>query len=86
MHLPDAVIEEVCALISSKANEFILVYEAYPHQPRAEVKESYKNYRFERNYDNMFPGFSLKDKRIEEHPTKVGFRHCLYLFEESCER
>jgi len=86
MHLPDAVIEEVCALISSKANRFIVIYEAYPHKPGAKVKASYKNYRFERSYDNMFPGFVLRDKQVEEHPTKVGFRHCLYLFEKSAEQ
>lgn len=82
MHLPDDVIEEVCSLISSKTDRFILLYEAYPHKPGAIVKASYKDYRFERDYENMFHRFILKDKQIEEHPTKAGIRHCLYLYEK----
>jgi len=81
MHLPDDVIGEVCSLISDKTDRFILLYEAYPHRPGTKVKSSYKDYRYERDYENMFDGFVLKDKQIEEHPTKEGIRHCLYLFE-----
>jgi len=39
MHLPDAVIEEVCTLIATKTNRFILIHEGYPHKAGAR-KES----------------------------------------------
>ena len=67
MHLPDDVIEAVCTPISSKTNRFIMLYEAYPHKPRAKVKRSYKKYRFEHDYENMFaiqPVLAL----LKQHP------------------
>jgi hypothetical protein len=83
MHLPDAVIDQVFAMMADKADRFILLHEAYPHKPGSPVKSSYKRYRFERDYEGMFPGFLLKDKEIEEDPGKQGLRHCLYLFEKA---
>ena len=84
MHLPDDVIYEVCELISRKANKYILIREAFLNGRGISLrhKKKYKDYRFDRDYENMFPGFSLEEKSITDHPTKKGIRYCIYLFKK----
>ena len=74
IHIPDEIIIEICNLISQKASKFILLYEAFLESENLcqEKRERYKNYRFGRDYNNMFPGFRLI---IQESKQK------LYLFE-----
>lgn len=76
MHIPDEIIGKICSLISQKAKKFILLYEAFLDSKNLcqEKRERYKNYRFGRNYNDMFSGF-----RLVMHEIKQG--QCLYLFE-----
>ena len=85
MHLPNDVIDEVCALIAQKTRKYILLHEAYLNGRGIELRKrlKYRKYRFDRDYHDRFPGFELKDKRISNHPTKKGIRHCVYLFEKA---
>lgn len=78
MHIPDDIIIEVCNLISQKAKKFILLYEAFIDSIKLsqEKKERYKNYRFGRDYNDMFPGFDLI---VQEFKQRQG----LYLFERA---
>ena len=80
MHIPNDVIGEVCDLIIQKAQKYILVYEAFPHNPRFELPDRYNGYRFERDYRGMFKGSRHMDIKIDDNDEK-GTRQALYMFE-----
>lgn len=84
MHLPNDVIGEVCSLISKKTRRYILLYEAYLNNRGISLRKKlkYRKYRFDRDYKEMFPGFVLEEKLINNHPTKKGIRQCTYFFKK----
>jgi len=84
MHLPNDIINEVCDLIAKKTNMYLLLYEAFLNNEGIGLIQRlrYKRYRFDRDYENMFPGFILKDKHISHHLTKKWIRMGLYFFKK----
>jgi hypothetical protein len=82
MHLPNDVIDEACDLIARKTRRYILLYEAYLNDKGISLRKKlkYKKYRFDRDYEGMFPGFVLKEKLISSHKTKKWIRQCTYFF------
>lgn len=84
MHLPNDVIDEICALIAQKTRKCILLHEAYLNGRGIGLRKrlKYRKYRFDRDYEDRFQGFELKDKCVSNHPTKKGIRYCVYLFEK----
>jgi len=76
MHIPDSVIEDVCALMAEKARKFILVSEAHSSPPETVWRMG--PYRLERDYRNAFPGFGTI--RAELRVTQGGCRYALCLF------
>jgi len=78
MHIPDEIIGKICSLISQKARKFILLYEAFLDSKNLcqEKKERYKNYRFGRDYNDMFSGFNLVVQKFKQGQS-------LYLFERT---
>jgi hypothetical protein len=84
MHLPNDVIEEVCNLISAKCQKHILLHEAFLNGPEIGFikRWKYRKYRFDRDYEGMFPGFAIDDKKIFPHPIKKGIHYCHYFFEK----
>lgn len=84
MHLPNEVIKEVCQLIAAKTQKYLLLNEAYINGRGLSLRKKlkYRKYRFDRDYENMFPGFILRKKHISDHPTKKAIRHGIYLFKK----
>jgi len=84
MHLPGDVIEEICALIAQKCRKYILIKEAFLNGPGIGFikRWRYRRYRFDRDYEGMFPGFAVEDKDIFKHPSKKGIYYCHYLFKK----
>lgn len=82
MHIPDDVIDKVCALIAQKTDRYILLYEAYLNEKGIGLikKWKYRRYRFDRDYEVMFPGFVLEEKDIFRHASKKGIRYSRYFF------
>jgi hypothetical protein len=77
MHIPDDAILEVCELMEQKANKYIALFEALEHLSYAEVK----NYRFERDYLDIF---NLKPiKIIPIIHKESGYLQMLYLLGKS---
>jgi len=58
MHIPEPVIEEVCALMASKAKKYILIREAYEGHRQG-------GNRYERDYTDAFPGFVVIHKELQ---------------------
>lgn len=84
MHIPNDVISEVCNLISKKTSRCILLHEVYLSSKGLSLRKKlkYRKYRFDRDYEEMFPGFTLKEKLIGNHPTRKGICQCSYFFQE----
>ena len=85
MHIPDDVIGEVCSLIAKKTRRCILLHEAYLNGPGISFakRRKYRRYRFDRDYEGMFPGFIVEEKNIFEHPVRKGIRYCQYFFKNA---
>ena len=82
MHIPNDVIGEGCTLIAQKTKRYILFQEAYLNEKGISFMKrwKYKKYRFDRDYEGMFPGFIPKEKHIFAHPSKKGIRYGRYFF------
>lgn len=84
MHIPNDVIGEVCTLIAQKTKRYILFQEAYLNEKGISFMKrwKYKIYRFDRDYEGMFPGFVMEEKHVIGHPTKKGIRYGRYFFKK----
>lgn len=84
MHIPDDVIGEVCGLIAQKTDKYILLNEAFLAEKGIGFMKrwKYRKYRFDRDYEGMFPGFVLEEKHVFSHPTKKGIRYGRYFFKK----
>lgn len=84
MHIPDDVIDEVCTLIAQKTDRYILLYEAYLNEKGIPLikRWKYRRYRFDRDYEVMFPGFVLVEKEVSHHESKKGIKYGRYCFKK----
>ena len=85
MHIPDDAIREVCSLIAEKTDKYILLMnEAFLNEKGIGFikRWRYKRYRFDRDYEEMFPGFVLVEKYVFSHPAKKGIRYGRYLLKK----
>lgn len=82
MHIPDDAIEEVCNDIQRVSRKFILIREAYVNNKGAGLIRTlnYRKYRFDRDYSEYFPGFTLSSLEIKDHHSKKWVRQGEYLF------
>jgi len=84
MHIPDDVIGKLCSLIAQKTDKYILLNEAFLNEKGVGLikRWRYRRYRFDRDYEGMFPGFELEEKVVFSHPWKKGIRYGRYFFKK----